>query len=67
MSKPVLFSLAITTFLTSLYAGVGLPANVSEIIMKVYEAFNKRLWFMITSFVLVILSVWSFIYKNKPA
>jgi hypothetical protein len=44
----------------------NLPANVREIKMKVYEAFNIRIWFMITSFVLVILSVWSFISKSKP-
>ncbi|HEX2629005.1 MAG TPA: hypothetical protein VHM26_08340 [Chitinophagaceae bacterium] len=43
----------------------NLPANVSEIKMKVYEAFNIRLWFMIISFALVIFSVWSFISKGK--
>ena len=43
----------------------NLPANVSEIKMKVYHAFNIRIWFMIVSFVLVILSVWSFISKSK--
>jgi hypothetical protein len=41
----------------------NLPDNVSEIKMKVYAAFNIRLWFMILAFVFVILSVWSFFLK----
>lgn len=45
----------------------NLPSNVKEIQMKVYNAFNIRLWFMIIAFVLVVLSVWSYFLKTKKA
>lgn len=36
----------------------NLPADVQEIKMKVVEAFDRRVYFMIGSFIMMLLSLW---------